>query len=65
MVAEVSEVIGMGIIAGEIILELPTEILRAIIVAVLGVAPPGAVATVAPTAVVPTGVAVPTRAAAL
>ena len=51
--------------AGEIIPELPTAIFRAIIVAVLGVAVPGAVATVAPTAVVPTGVAVPTRAAAL
>ena len=65
VVAEVSEVTGMGIMAGEIIPELPTAIFRAIIVAVLGVAVPGVVATVAPTAVVPIGVAVPTRAAAL
>ena len=65
VVVEVSEVIGVAIMAGEIIPELPTAIFRAIIVAVLGVAVPGAVVAVAPTAVVPIGVAVPTRAAVL
>ena len=65
VVAEVSEVTGVGIMAGEIIPKLPAAIFRAIIVAVLGVAAPGAVATVAPMAVVPAGSAFPTRAATL
>ena len=57
--AEVLEVIGAGTLAGAIP-ELPAAIIKKITVVVLGVIARGAVATV-----VPFGVAVPTRVAAL
>ena len=50
---------------GKTIPELPMAIFRAIIVAVLGVAAPGAMATVVPTAVGQTRVVVLSRAATL
>ena len=62
--AEVLEVISAGTLA-RVISELPATIVKIITVVVLRVIDLGAVATVVPTAVVPTRVAVPTRAAAL